>query len=85
MIHYGVLENPNFCIIVYPHNSLGILASSGFCLCAVSNEKHLVPIMVAYRCLSFSRWYTNIIHYGVFENTNVCRIVYPQNRLDIIT
>jgi hypothetical protein len=85
MIHYCLFENPNFCIIVYPHNSLGILAWSRFCLCAVSNEQHLVPIMVVYKCFSFSRWYTNITHYVFFENTNVYIIVYSQNRLDIIT
>jgi hypothetical protein len=85
MIHYGFFENPNFRKIVYPHNSLGILAWSRFCLCAVSNGQKLVPIMVVYRCFSFSRWYAHIIHYGFLNNTNVYRIVYPQNRLDIIT
>jgi hypothetical protein len=63
MIHYCFFGNHNFCIIVYPHNSLGILARARFCRCAVSNEQHLVPIMVAYRRFSFPRWYANITHY----------------------
>jgi hypothetical protein len=43
------------------------------------------PIMVAYRCFSFLRCYTHIIHYGIFENTNGYIILNPQNRLNIIT
>jgi hypothetical protein len=78
-----IFRNANICRIVYPQHSVGMLALSRFCLCAMSNGQHLFPIMVAYRSCSFSRWHTHMIHYVFFENPNFCIIVYPHNSLGI--
>jgi hypothetical protein len=73
-----VVRSVDVCRIVYPQNSVGMLALSRLYLCAMSNGQHLVPIMVAYRSFGCSRWGAHMIHYSRFENLNFCIIVYPQ-------
>jgi hypothetical protein len=62
-----------------------IFTRTRFSLYAVSNGRPLVSMLVAQLQSRFVRWVENMMHYGIFENPNACRIVYPLHWLDIIT